>query len=388
MNIVEEEGGDDLIVDPLLKYLPLSCHCGAGDYLQQPTTSHHYFDVEEAIEALKTKGYYHIPAVLTHAECDEALNNIWDFIEDVSGGCVQRNDPLSWYPQHEVCIGGKKLQDTDESVDSPIISTNPKEHDDLDPWPHTGYASFPDLFQSLGSGYVLGEVRAILAERVFEPLYGTRELVCSKEGFTFCRPLVVDLENKKNDRNGDTDGIRQQLVWQPSFLNSRVISSNGVEMKRPQFKVCGKPQQLSQGHHYDQGVPISVVKLIKEEQGGNDAAIINDGISKKQKNKMQKTLMQKQKLKDLAGLCHIQASITFTDQTKDQHRGGGHFLCHPHSHSNVHWKLVGGTYRATPTNKEREDPTWVPVTDNEIQKLNDMGYPEKRVYASRGDVGE
>ena len=48
---------------------------------------------------------------------------------------------------------------------------------------------------------------------------------------------------------------------------------------------------------------------------------------------------------------------------------------------------MGGTYRATPSEKERDDdPTWVPLTDSEIQKLAHMGCPEKRIYANVGDV--
>ncbi|KAL7530912.1 hypothetical protein ACHAXR_003741, partial [Thalassiosira sp. AJA248-18] len=45
---------------------------------------------------------------------------------------------------------------------------------------------------------------------------------------------------------------------------------------------------------------------------------------------------------------------------------------------------VGGTDRATPAAiKERPDPTWVPLKDDEIRKL---GCPSKRIYANRGDV--
>lgn len=254
--------------------------------------------------------------------------------------------------------------------------------------PRTGYSSFPDLFQSLGAGYVHGKVRELLAERVFEPLYQTRQLLCSKEGFTFHRPMIVD------DLNGE------QLVWKPSHLNNSVAVSSSssssspsdnsevVEMKKPQFRVCGKPQQLSEGHHYDQGVPISVVSKLNDTTNGSPSK--KDGISKKQYNKQQKALAKRQKLKDLTGLCYIQASITFTNQTKDKGRGGGHFLAYPQSHTEVHHELVGGTYRATPTpDKDREDPVHVPLTDDEIRRLTSddgMGCHEKRVYANRGDV--
>ena len=137
---IDVDGGDegeDIIIDPLLKYLH-------HPYPDQAQATH--FNVNEAIEAIKTKGYYHIPAVLSHEECDEALGNIWDFVEDVSGGVVNRNDPLTWYPQHEISIGGNTVVQPQEPANdggdlhnAPIICTDPNnEHDDLDPWPHTG----------------------------------------------------------------------------------------------------------------------------------------------------------------------------------------------------------------------------------------------------------
>ena len=131
--VAEGDEGEDIIIDPLLKYLH-----------QHPSTDGQHFNVNEAIEAIKTKGYYHIPAVLSHEECDEALADIWDFVEDVSGGVVKRNDPLTWYPQHEISIGGNTVpqepaNDGGDLQNAPIICTDPNnEHDDLDPWPHTG----------------------------------------------------------------------------------------------------------------------------------------------------------------------------------------------------------------------------------------------------------
>lgn len=390
---------DNLIIDPLLKYLPTSNNNSTQNSISSP-----YYNVDEIITSLKTKGYAHIPSVLTHQECNEALNNIWTFIEDTSGGIVNRNDPMSWYPKHEVCVDGQPLLDIPSTSNdttgkvrntmSPIICTNPNEHNDLDPWPHTGYTSFKELFQSLGAGYVLGDVREMLAKRIFEPLYNTKELLCSKEGFTFCRPLVVDL-NKDVNGMGDK---QKQLVWTPHHLNSSTATTDdNIEMKKPLFRVCGKPQQLCEGQHYDQGVPISVVKYMQQQQEegtttAKDAKSTKGAkpISKKQQNKQQKLQSKLQKLKDLTGLCHIQSSITFTDQTLDKDRGGGHYLCYPYSHSNVHWKLVGDTYRATPQlngkGKEREDPTWVPLTDTDIKQLDNMGCKEQRIYANRGDV--
>jgi hypothetical protein len=399
---------NDLIVDPLSKYLPAT----AGQRRQRQRCRPPLFDVDDAIEDLRTRGYHVVPAVLTREECGEALGLMWDFVEDVSGGCVGRGDPMSWYPRREVRIvtgGGGASADasgeddgaagddvdrdhTDGEAMDPIVGERRR---DLDPWPHTGYQSFPDMFQSLGAGYLLGRVRHLLAERIFEPLYGTRELLCSKEGFSFCRPLIVDLDGDGRQRRA-VDG-KNALVWTPRNLNSYAgdstiangkstndarFSLSNTEKKRHLFRVCGKPQPLSEGQHYDQGVPAAAVRRV---QGTHLRSQATAEMSKNQQQRIQRKLNKHKRFKDLAGLCSIQASISFTDQTQDKDHGGGHFLCYPHSHSDVHWKLVGGTYRATSAN-EWDDPTWVPLTDQEIRRLAELGCPEKRIHANIGDV--
>lgn len=126
----------DFIVDPLLKYL---------------NTGHQTvknFNVQEAIEAIKTEGYYHIPSVLTAEECNYALDQIWEFITDVSAGVVRRHDPKTWYPSDEVQTHGSKAMESTKKE----VHANKSGRQDVDPWPHTGYSSFPDMFQSLGAG--------------------------------------------------------------------------------------------------------------------------------------------------------------------------------------------------------------------------------------------
>jgi hypothetical protein len=204
-------------------------------------------------------------------------------------------------------------------------------------------------------------MRELLAERIFEPLFGTRELISSKEGFTFCRPLVVHADEKR-------------LVWNPYQSTSSHINPGQI---RPVFKVCGKPQPLSEGQHYDQGVPRSVMDHILNNGVDVDTTYVHK----------HKKFNKKQKIKDLTGLCHIQASVSFIDQSAGKICGGGHFLCYPCSHSEVHWRLVGGTYRATPTpSNEEKDRSWVPLADKEIQQLGDVGCQEKRIFANAGDV--
>ena len=49
---------------------------------------------------------------------------------------------------------------------------------DIDNWP----SAQRDMFQLHQAGWVFHELREKIASRVFEPLYGTRELHCSKDG--------------------------------------------------------------------------------------------------------------------------------------------------------------------------------------------------------------
>lgn len=49
------------------------------------------------------------------------------------------------------------------------------------------------------AGWVFTDLKETFAERVFEQLYGTRELHCSKDGFTFHRPTQGDLDRSPND---------------------------------------------------------------------------------------------------------------------------------------------------------------------------------------------
>ncbi len=164
-----------------------------------------------------SKGYAVVPALISKEECESALDLLWDFVQDVSGGMVRKDDPQTWYPQ-----GSLNPIDTSNKVAStPSIDSRAQ-----DPWPHTGYNSFPDMFQSLGAGYLLGPIRELLAERIFEHLYGQKELHASKEGFTFARPTQISWKDQKHR-------------WNRSEMLTDV-------------KVCGKVQEGSLGEHYDQ----------------------------------------------------------------------------------------------------------------------------------------
>ena len=143
-------------------------------------------------ERLEADGYVVLPAVLSRDECAAALEKMWSFVEGVSPA-VRRDAPDTWYPSAEGAA---------------------------DPWPHSGWRSFSDMFQDNGAGWLFGDERELLAERVFSKLYGTRELHASKEGFTFHRP---------------TAGGRHPLVGKTAY-------------------VCGQPTSADNGGaHFDQG---------------------------------------------------------------------------------------------------------------------------------------
>eukprot|EP01050_Picozoa_sp_SAG11_P011081 SAG11_NODE_1149_length_5682_cov_5.991401_3_plen_515_part_00 len=105
---------------------------------------------------MQTAGFIVLPGVFTGAEVDVQLDRMWSFVETVSRG-VRRDQPSSWVAD----------------------GTN-------DPWP----CKQRDMFQLHQAGWLFCGLREQMAERVFEPVYGTRKLHCSKDGFTLQRPTT------------------------------------------------------------------------------------------------------------------------------------------------------------------------------------------------------
>ena len=177
----------DTADDRLLAYLAPS---GASEW------------AHEIKSALISQGYVVLKGIVSSNECKALLGKMWDYVEATSYGQISRQNLSSCYP--------------------------PNDDPAADPWPASGWKSFPDMFQSADSGYVLGDLRLMLAERVFEPLFGTRELHTSKEGFTFHRPRWNHVEDQS---------------WNhPCYHQANKIV----------HCVCGKPQPLSSGEHLDQ----------------------------------------------------------------------------------------------------------------------------------------
>ena len=120
-------------------------------------------------EALTTQGFLVIPAVLNHGECQDAMDMVWDFLSDTSSGRIHHADPSTWSYANDLDL------------------------------PHLSSPS--EAFRLLGSGWVLGKVHELLAERVFEPLvFKTNELHCSKEGFTW----IHETNDSTTEEEGST----------------------------------------------------------------------------------------------------------------------------------------------------------------------------------------
>lgn len=120
---------------------------------------------QEVFTQIECEGFAVLRSVLDHREAAAYLSLMWDFVEKVNPK-VKRNDSSTWFSQGKV-----------------------------DPWPHAQR----DMFQLHQAGWVFGELRELLAKRVFEPMYGTRELHSSKDGFCFQRPTRKPIHRRQID---------------------------------------------------------------------------------------------------------------------------------------------------------------------------------------------
>ncbi len=116
-------------------------------------------------DVLAKDGFYHLKNVMMKNECASAVERILDFVEDTCcDGSVDRHDLNTW--NQSVAFPSAS------STSSSMLAQS------------DGIGRGVSLkFENFGAGWVLGFVRELLAERVFEPLYGTNELHSSKEGF-------------------------------------------------------------------------------------------------------------------------------------------------------------------------------------------------------------
>ena len=273
----------------------------------------------DVVKSLLTDGYAVLPGILTDLECNDALDKIWDFISTVGYG-VSRDKPRSWYPK-------------------PHSTWGKHENSIEDPWPQT-HDSFPDMIQNCGAGWLLGEIREKLAQRVFEKhIFGTDQLLCSKEGFTACRPLMINTseENQvKSRRNNSSGGGRGKDDEEKLDSRSKHVTLLHPKAHDKCFYV-GSSQQTY---------------LVKND---NDKSIRSRGI------------------------CHIQSSVSFLDQDEDGKDGC--FVCWPGSHNTIHESIFGHNL------KGKNSKCYASRTDEEIQQMeNEFGLTRKIVPVRKGDV--
>ena len=124
------------------------------------------------LEQFLRHGFCVIPSsgdTISQQDCDRAIQDIWNFCEDTSYARVDRSNPSSWYE-----------------------SENSRTNDDTsrqDPWPSDTTNSTGNLesFQARGAGWLLGDLREKVEQKIIEPLFG-KPHACSREGFSFHRP--------------------------------------------------------------------------------------------------------------------------------------------------------------------------------------------------------
>jgi len=129
------------------------------------------------------EGYVVLPGIFSQQEANREYDRMWDWVETVSPG-ICRADASSWRP-----VGGE------------------------DVWP----CSQRDMMQLHQAGWVFNDMRVAMAERVFEKIYGTTELHCSKDGFTLQRPTKRELGRSPNDHYDQGFGQRGLQCIQASI---------------------------------------------------------------------------------------------------------------------------------------------------------------------------
>jgi len=98
--------------------------------------------------SLRSNGYFVLPSILPIDIYQEAVEEIWNFLEDVNDGNLSRN--------------GEQRSGTSRTY--PSLSD--------------GY--YCSMF---GAGWVLGKIREYISKEIYESIFGTMKLHSSKEGF-------------------------------------------------------------------------------------------------------------------------------------------------------------------------------------------------------------
>lgn len=113
---------------------------------------------------INTEGYIVLPGVFSEKEADDEYRRMWHWVQTVSPS-IRKSDPSTWRRRRG------------------------------DAWP----CKQRDMMQLHQAGWVFNDLREAMAGRVFEKIYGTKELHCSKDGFTLQRPTEEELGQSHND---------------------------------------------------------------------------------------------------------------------------------------------------------------------------------------------
>ena len=138
-------------------------------------------------QELQTKGFCVVRGVVTEDACFDAVETLWKFYMDISNGVVSSLDSKSWNNQTIYPKGG--------------------------------------LFENFGAGWMLGSLREVLADKLFQEFYSTKELHCSKEGFRIvCMP-----PNATTCFQASNEGDESILIRSLTILSSKVKIRAGTE---------------------------------------------------------------------------------------------------------------------------------------------------------------
>lgn len=151
--------------------MPRHLQEGGSNYSAEADALYPYFADSEfaqhVVKQLEEFGYVVLPGTFSTAEADLEYTRMWDWVQTIAPG-ISRTNPESWWAPY---------------------------HGAPDPWP----CAQRDMMQLYQAGWVFNDLREMFAERVFERLYGTRALHCSKDGFTLQRPTRTELKRTPND---------------------------------------------------------------------------------------------------------------------------------------------------------------------------------------------
>lgn len=159
-------------------------------------------------DALVRDGFCVLRSIATSVECHEALHSIRDFIHDTSYGRIRISDD-----------GNEDDLDCDEGVND--------SGDELEQYLCSMSSKQFGMFESNGAGWLLSNMRVVLADRIFSKLFATRELHAFKEGFVFLPQNWHQMANK-------TDNASRVSCQGNIFLSDETNSAgNPYETKHP-----------------------------------------------------------------------------------------------------------------------------------------------------------